>query len=178
MRICTLKEEEQKFLVESVNKTKLWEKELIIYQWYEDVFEDHYESKLKVIFYILNLTKKFVRVEKKRNDLFSSEKKVSYLNIDELDPAILLNKPFIAKRRSIEGDFYLDYYLNSNNKCEYLLEIENMGKDDDISFTDFSEFKIIKNVTSDELYQNRKMAIEFTENNLKEFQWILKCFQK
>ncbi len=176
MKVSKVREAEQKFLIHSVNKTSLWEKEFIIYQWYEDNITGAYENKLKIIFDILNLKTKFVRVEKQRNDLYSSEKTIHYLDIKNLDISTLYMKPFIAKRRSIKENFYLDYFLNSNNKCEYLLEIENMDMGD-IDLTNFSEFKIFRNVTIDESYHNRNMAVNFTESNLKEFQLILKTFK-
>ena len=175
MKIKTLKEKEEKYIIESVRKINLWDKEFIIYQWYDsDLNNETLESKIKIIFDICRLEIKAVRVEKKRIDNSFSNKKVYYLDFDKLNFDDLLNTPFIAKRRSIKGDLFLDHFLRSNNTCKYLLEIENqelMGK------VEFSEFKIIKSVTEDKSYLNKNMAIPFLKEDLVGLKLLIECFR-
>ncbi|SNS49021.1 hypothetical protein SAMN05446037_101169 [Anaerovirgula multivorans] len=176
MRIETLKEEEKKYILESVNKASLWDKEFIIYQWYESNFNDsNFESKFKIIFDIKNVAMKAVRVEKKRIIHRASEKKVYYLEFDEIKLCTLLNKPFVAKRRSIKDNLFLDRFLKSNNKCKYMLEVENQ---DSVKSIESLEFKILKCVTEDDSYLNRNMTILFSTNDLIELELLIKCFMR
>lgn len=150
MKIKTLKEEEEKYIVSSVNKTSLWDREFIVYQWYEsDPNDNLFESKIKIIFDICNISTKVVRVQKNRINQRASNKKVFYLNLDEINFLNLLDRPFVVKRRSIKENLFLDHFLKSNNKCEYMLEIENQ---ESIGIIESSEFKIIKCVTEDNSY--------------------------
>lgn len=176
MRIEKLKEEEEKFLLSEINKSSIWDKEQVVFQWYEtDQSKENFESKFKLIFDMINISMKAVRVEKHRTSQSKSEKKVYYLNMEEISLFDLLNKPFVAKRRSINNNIFLDFFIKSNHICSYLLEIENQYDQNPMS-TD--EYTILKNVTKDEAYLNRNMSIPFLENDLLELEFLIKFFRR
>lgn len=175
MRTEKLKEREEKYLLKTVNKTSLWSKEFIVYQWYDtNLYNGNSERKLKFIFDLLNVSLKAVKVEKIRIEQNVTEKKVYYLSHDDIDLQAMLKKPFVAKRRSINQNLFLDYFLKSNNACEYLLEVEDEFSYDLI--TKNKEFTVLRNVTAEKSYYNQNMTIPFSENDLIELEFLMKCF--
>ena len=166
-------EEEYKYLLQNVNKNSLWDREFIIYQWYVTSQTDQsYECKLKVIFDVVQLSKKIVQVEKWRKSIHFAEKKVTYLTEEDIDLSRLLGQPFISKRRSIQGSCHLDRFIWSNGICEYLLEIEN---DTRLPTELEKELSLGEEVTHDAAYQNINMAIGFQKEHIHEFQFLIQC---
>lgn len=176
MRTVKLREKEEKFLVEDVNKETLWNKEFIVYQWYEKTNSEKVESKYKLIFDFLNINLRAVRVVKTEIENNMSDKEVFYLNNEDINLYNLLNQPFVAKKRSIDKNIFLDCFFKSNNRCKYLLEIEEQeGMKYDVKKV-HPEFTIKENVTDNQKYLNQNMVIPFTENDLIELNLLIKLF--
>lgn len=177
MRKERLREKEEKFLIENVNKETLWDKEFIVYQWYEKTNSKLIESKYKLIFDFLNINLRAVRVVKTELENNSSDKEIFYLNNEDINLYDLLNQPFVAKKRSINKNVFFDRFFKSNNRCKYLLEIEEQeGMENDIVRIN-PEFTILENVTANKDYLNRNMTIPFTETDLTELSLLIEIFK-
>lgn len=162
-------EKEEKFLVEVIEKRELWDKEFLIYQWYLSAsYEEN--TKIKVIFDFQTLKAKLVQVSKIRLNDNLFEKEIKYLNKDEVNFFDLIGCSFVAKRRSIKNNIFLDKFIRSNGLCDYLLEIEDEGV-----ITD--NIILLENVTNDSNYYNQNLCIEFDELELKTFLTIFDCFE-
>lgn len=172
MNTVRLKEKESKYLVEVPNKNVVWIREFIIYQWYDNQ-KENYESKYKLIFDILNLTHKFVKVEKQRTDAVSSDKTVTYLTIKDFESLDLSGIPFVMKRRSIKEQVHLDYFIYSSGICEYLMEIE----DEETDVNSLEDVSIIKEVSTEKAYLNINMAIPFEKKHKEELSLFFKVLQ-
>lgn len=155
MKVVQLKEKESKYRVEIKEKTSVWTREFIIYQWYH-LRELNYESKFKLIIDLQQLNQKFVKVEKIRTSAVTSDKKVTYLTICDFKNLDLIGVPFVMKRRSIKENIHLDRFIYAHSPSEYLLEIE-----DDSNPNDIQEIKIIEDVSEDPTYLNINMTIPF-----------------
>lgn len=155
MKVVQLKEKESKFRVEVKDKTSAWSREFIIYQWYETQKENH-ESKFKLIIDLQQLTQKFVKVEKTRTSAVTSDKKVTYLTMEDLINCNFVGQSFVMKRRSIKGNVHLDRFIYAHAPCEYLLEIE-----DDTNPSDIQEITLMEDVSENPAYLNINMTIPF-----------------
>lgn len=176
MRTERLREKEEKYLVENVSKKGIWSREFVVYQWYEEINEDLSESKYKLIFDFPNMSLRAVRVVKKDLGDNVSEKEVFYLKNKDIDLYELLEQPFVAKRRSINENVFLDNFFKSNGRCKYLLEIEEQDGIEININTIQTEFTIIDNVTENTDYLNRNMTIPFTKKDLLELQYLIDLF--
>ncbi len=157
MKEVQLKEKELKYTVEVNNKNFAWDREFIIYQWYDNS-KDNYESKFKLIIDLQQLTQKFVKVEKNRTSTTTSDKKVTYLELDDFLNLNFMNLPFVMKRRSIKGNVHLDRFIHANYKSEYLLEIE-----DNTNPLHIEELIILEDVSENPEYLNINMTIPFQQ---------------
>lgn len=163
-------EQEEKYLVEVKDKKELWDKEFLIYQWYLSAsYEEN--TKIKVIFDFLTMKVKLVQVKKKRVNDNLFEKEIKYLNKNEMNFSKLIGCSFVAKRRSIKNNIFLDKFIRSNGLCDYLLEIEDQSEKPDHNII------LLKNVTNDSNYYNQNLCIPFDENELKTFLTFMECFE-
>ena len=156
-KIVNVKESERKYRVSAFAKDSLWDREFIIYQWYD---EKEKERKTKLIIDLLSLTSKWVRVTKKRLSNSDSTKTVEYLSSSEVDIDKFVGEKFVCKRRSLKGKISIDHFVRSNGSCRFLLEDEG-----DPSLTDnFARENnmIIEDVTDDINYRNTNMTTVFT----------------
>lgn len=156
-------EVERKYLLKSVSKMENWDKEFIIYQWFEKVNE--WESiKLKIVFDLIALKRIVVRVTKTRINDFISSKEVEYLDMKDIDFGQYIGTGCIIKRRSISDKIFLDYFYKSNKICEYLLEIE-----DDVKEVDLRRLgvEIDIEVSEKSEYLNANMCIPFQREDYK-----------
>lgn len=155
---------ERKFLVNEFRRTHVWERELLILQWYEDESNSSLESKLKCVLDMGRLSQTWVQVSKQRQDLQRSDKTVTYLDSANIQLKSLLGRPFIMKRRSIHQQLHLDHFLISNGQCTWLLEDEN----NDIQAEDLNKLGISlgAEVTADFAYRNLSMACTFDHDKL------------
>jgi len=173
MKVVNIFEEESKFVVRPKKNKVVWDREFIIYQWFENQVGSC-EAKYKLIVDILNLTIKFVKVEKDRLTLTSSNKQVTYLDINEFDFKDFVGVPFVMKRRSIKSsDAHLDFFIYSNNSCEYMLELER----EDVYPLIKEEIILLNNVSTDPNYRNINMTILFELKHYEELQFILKVLK-
>ncbi len=122
-----------------------------------------------------SFNQKWVRVSKERISAGKSDKTVEYLNTGGVDLKIFLNKPFIAKRRSIKGCIHLDHFLFSNSVCDYLLEDEGDGVMLGQVCTEYG-IELDKEVTANDRYKNANMAIVFEEDHLEKVNFLLPVF--
>lgn len=163
-------EQEEKYLVEVKDKKGLWDKEFLIYQWYLSAsYEEN--TKIKVIFDFLTMKVKLVQVKKMRVNGNLFEKEIKYLNKSEMNFSKLIGCSFVAKRRSIRSNIFLDKFIKSNGLCDYLLEIEDQSEKTDHNII------LLKNVTNDSNYYNQNLCIPFDENELKTFLTFMECFE-
>jgi hypothetical protein len=171
MKKINILETECKYVVHlnSNIKSGVWNREFIIYQWYHNQSKD-FESKYKLIIDWLNLTYKFVIVEKRRIDSITSNKTVTYLNMIDFQKLNFIDVPFILKRRSILGNLHLDKFIHSNNKCQFLLEIEEPDNDIEIP----EEITIFEDVSTDVSYRNVNMTIPYEKTHKIELEFLLK----
>lgn len=167
-KIVNVTESERKYWIEAFAKDSLWDREFIIYQWYDNKGE---ERKTKLIIDLLSLTCKWVRVTKTRLSNSDSTKTVEYLTSSEVDIDKLVGEMFVCKRRSLKGKISIDYFVRSNGYCDYLLEdegdstlIESFAKDSSIE---------IKDVTDDVCYRNTNMTTVFTAEDKSHLLFLL-----
>src|SRR5690606_33579567 len=114
------------------------------------------------------------KVEKDRLTLTSSNKQVTYLDINEFDFKDFVGVPFVMKRRSIKSsDAHLDFFIYSNNSCEYMLELER----EDVYPLIKEEIILLNNVSTDPNYRNINMTILFELKHYEELQFILKVLK-
>ena len=165
-------EEERKYLVNNVQKQACWDKEHIVYQWYEECRADK-SVKLKLIFDLLMARCVLVRVTKKTIGMGIAEKNIQYLDVSEFNGRNMLGTPFVLKRRAISGTVFLDKFLAANGRCEYLLEVEGEGKD---KLMQAKEFEILREVTDDVAYYNQNMCVPFEEEDLQQLTFLLQTF--
>ncbi|MCK8622334.1 hypothetical protein [Prevotella sp. E13-27] len=175
-KIVSVSETERKYLVKSFTKDSLWDREFIIYQWYD---KKEKEKKTKLIIDIPNLTTKWVRVTKKRLSNAESQKTVEYLNSKDIDLKKLLGEPFVCKRRFLKGKISIDYFIRSNGACDYLLEDE--GDEAMLKAFVSSCNASLTDVTDDISYRNTNMTTPFSEEDKKQLEFLLNtlyCQQK
>lgn len=167
-KIVKLSETERKYLLQSFSKDSLWDREFIIYQWYDS---SEKEKKTKLIIDLPNLTLKWVKVIKHRLSNAESKKTVEYLNAKEICIEELLGEQFICKRRFLKGKISIDYFVRSNDRCQYLLEDEGDESllDDFISLYNVT----LKEVTDDVSYRNTNMTTEFTSKDMEQLLFLL-----
>lgn len=167
-KIVSVSETERKYLVKSFTKDSLWDREFIIYQWYDRIEK---EKKTKLIIDLPKLTTKWVRVTKKRLSNAESQKTVEYLNSKDIDMKELLGEPFVCKRRFLKGKISIDYFIRSNGVCDYLLEDEG----DEAMLQDFvsSYNAFLTDVTDDISYRNTNMTTSFLEEDKKQLEFLL-----
>lgn len=163
-------EKERKYLVDNVQKQACWNKEHIVYQWYEECDTDK-SVKVKLIFDLLKARCVLVRVTKKTIGMGVAEKNIQYLDVSEFDGRSMLGKPFVLKRRAIDGTVFLDKFLTANGRCEYLLEVEGEDK-----LMPAKEFEILREVTDDVAYYNQNMCVPFEEEDFQQLTFLLQTF--
>lgn len=167
-KVVNVSETERKYLVKSFIKDSLWDREFIIYQWYDKTEK---EKKTKLIIDLSSLTAKWVRVTKKRMSNTESQKKVEYLNLKDVNLNELVGERFVCKRRALKGKISIDYFIRSNEICKYLLEDEG----DVQSLNDFiSAYKVeLIEVTNDVSYRNTNMTTKFTAKDKEQLLFLL-----
>lgn len=169
MKRVQAKEVERKYLLNSICKHEKWQKEFIIYQWYMEN-NGLGSTKVKIIFDLLNLKCIPVRVEKRKTGDFAWDKEITYLERDALNPKELLGMNFIAKRRAIYKNVFLDKFFRSNGRCRFLLEVE-----DDLCEQELEALgiEIGRDVSKDPDYQNANMCVPFEESDYKAVCFLL-----
>lgn len=167
-KIVNVTEKERKYLVKDFIKDSLWDREFIIYQWYDRVEK---EKKTKLIIDLPRLTTKWVRVTKTRLSNAESKKTVEYLNSKDIDLKDLLGEPFVCKRRFLKGKISIDHFIRSNGACDFLLEDEG----DEAMLKEFvsSYNASLTDVTDDISYRNTNMTISFSEEDKKQLEFLL-----
>lgn len=163
-----LYEKEKKYLVKNVNKICCWDKEQIVYQWYLER-SDAGSTKEKLIFDLLQNKVIYVRVQKWLSDFGEAKKEVQYLDINSLNVEEKIGIPFVLKRRAIKSGYFLDHFIVSNDRCKYLLEIEQ--EDNNLSFP---EYEIAEDVTRNFAYYNQNMCVPFGDIDAERLQFLLK----
>jgi|SRR5690554_552035 len=168
-------ESERKFLVNEFRRTKAWERELLILQWYEADSDALVESKVKCVLDLARISQTWVRVRKHRQDFQRADKTITYLDATQVQLKSLLGLPFVMKRRSIHQQLHLDHFLISNGQCTWLLEdeqnnvlekeLENLG------------IRLGDEVTENLAYRNLSMACTFDLEQLSVTQYFLKAFR-
>lgn len=165
-------ETEKKYLAKKIIKSDLWDREQIVYQWYIEK-QGEKAKKIKVIFDLTQARIIYVSVTKEFIDWGKSKKEVEYLDIREFRPNDYINSKFILKRRSIKNKVFLDKFIRSNGKTEYLIEDEG-----DCLVNNPNLWGIeLQDVTDNQEYYNEKMCVDFTENDAEHLSFMLNCFQ-
>lgn len=157
-------EVERKFLVESVCKRENWEKEFIIYQWYETM-KPEVSVKFKIIFDLIRVRRVVARITKMKRDDYTWDKEVEYLAIEDEDIKKYIGTGFVAKRRAIAGKIFLDRFIRSNRICEYLLEIEDDVRQEALNKLGI---QIGQEVSGKAEYLNGNMCVPFEEKDYDE----------
>lgn len=167
-KIVDVLESERKYKLQSFNKDSLWEREFIIYQWYD---KDDAERKTKVIIDLKSFSAKWVRVTKHRLSNCESKKEVEYLSQSDVDIDGLVGQCFVCKRRSLRGKISVDYFVRSNDTCKYLLENEG----DLASLQKISDELgvYLEDVTDDIAYRNTNMTTQFTFEDKEQMLFLL-----
>ncbi len=172
-KVVHVSESERKYRVETFVKENLWDREFLIYQWYDN---EEKERKTKLIIDLLSLTSKWVRVTKYRLSNSESQKKVEYLTSEEIDLDNLIGAMFVCKRRSLKEKISVDSFIRSNNFCQYLLEDE--GDSSRIrSFAEENGLKLV-DVTDNVNYRNTNMTTPFTKEDKEKLLFLLKVLSK
>lgn len=171
--MVTVDECEKKYLINDVNKSGIWDKEHIVYQWYVCVAKNTH-TKEKIIFDLLKARIIYVRIEKITGSDGITKKNVDYLNIDDFDPYKMINVPFVLKRRAIKGKLFLDRFVRSNGITDYLLEDEANEID---NYSD-KEFSVIRDVTDENAYYNQNMTTLFTKEDADSLRFMLSVFKQ
>lgn len=168
-------EKEEKYLVKLNGEKELWDKEYIIYQWYLTAsYEEN--TKIKVIFDFQTLKSRLVKVRKMRVKDNIFEKDIKCLDKDEIDFSELIGCPFVAKRRSIRKNIFLDRFIKSNGLCEYLLEIEDASEENENNNL-LNNIILLKNVKNDPRYYNQNLCILFDDLEYKIFLTLIDWFE-
>lgn len=167
-KIVNVSESERKYLVRSFSKDSLWDREFIIYQWYDKI---ETERKIKLIIDLHSLTVKWVRVTKYRISTVESNKTIEYLSSEDVDLNELIGEQFVCKRRAVKGKISIDRFIRSKGNCHYLLEDEG----DSQILEDFvaSNNIILEDVTADVSFRNTNMTTSFTEDDKKQLVFLL-----
>lgn len=172
-KVVNVTETERKYCVEAFSKDSLWDREFIIYQWYD---KEERERKIKLIIDLLSLTYKWVRVTKQRLSNSESKKTIEYITSKDINLDKLIGKMFVCKRRSLKGEICIDSFVRSNNICQYLLEDE--GDSSQIrSFAEENDLKIV-DVTENDSYRNTNMTTPFTKDDKNYLLFLLKVLKK
>lgn len=172
-QIVNVSESERKYKLDFFQKDSLWDREFIIYQWYDFVEK---EKKTKLIIDLLNLTAKWVRVTKCRLNNSDSKKKIEYLSSDDIDLSKLVGSAFVCKRRSLKGKISIDTFYRSNNICKYLVENE----DNPSILESIPEFQdlVLRDVTEDTRFRNTNMTTTFTEVDKNNLLFLVQLLKK
>lgn len=173
-KVVHIREEERKFVINDFSKKGNWDREFLIYQWYEHS-KDQGEKKDKLIFDLLDFSVRYVAVTKYRKSSIISEKKVNYYDISNFEVNNFLFLPFVLKRRSIKADIHLDHFIYSNGLCKYLLELENSLPPQAI-LESYNLF-IQKEVSFQKEYRNSFMCIPFDASHAVELKGLLAQFK-
>lgn len=162
-------EKERKFFIKELKKTGNWDKEFIIYQWFEKS-EKEESVKLKIIFDLCNVRQIAVRVTKRKLNAQESDKEIEYLNVEEIDFKAYLGVNFIAKRRAIFQNIFLDRFYRSDKACEFLLEIE-----DEMNMEVLTALGVQpgEEVTEKLAYSNANMSVPFLEEDYQALNILL-----
>src|SRR5690554_2229556 len=139
------KEIERKYTINTFEKSSLWDREFIVFQWFIENLETK-ETKLKVIIDLLSVEKKYVRITKDRLSNEEANKTVDYLKLSAINFDDLQNLPFVCKRRSIKDHIHLDKFIFSNGLCQFLL-VDEGNKTELNDFCKANEIELKENVT-------------------------------
>lgn len=169
-----IKEEERKFLIHEFSKSDNWDREFLIYQWFENSLGQN-EKKYKLIFDLLNFTVRYVAVTKYRTTFTASDKKIEYFDVCQFEIEDFISVPFVQKRRSIKADMHLDKFIHSNRRCDFLLELENeLPSTEELS----SNGLVLKEEVSHlDVYRNINMCIPFHQSHAQFLQELLLLFR-
>lgn len=159
-KVVNVVESERKYKLDHFHKDSVWDREFIIYQWYDSVEK---EKKTKLIIDLQSQTIKWVRVTKNRLSNSDSQKLVEYLSGSDISLDDMIGQQFVCKRRSLKGKISIDYFVRSNEICHYLIEDEgdyntfaSLFKEDNL---------LIEDVTDDTRYRNTNMTTMFSEED-------------
>ena len=167
-KVVKVSESEKKYKLDKFQKDSLWDREFIIYQWYDSVEK---EKKTKLIIDLLSQTIKWVRVTKKRISNSESQKTVEYLSTGDVSIDDLVGQQFVCKRRSLKGEISIDYFVRSNGLCQYL--IENEGESDMLdAFINVHNLSL-EDVTDDYRYRNTNMTSVFSLQDRDHLKFLL-----
>lgn len=166
-------ETERKYILHQFHKTELWDREFVIFQWYD---VENSERKLKIIFDLVNLYQRWVVVTKERLSNSHSNKKIEYLAPETIDLSTLVGKPFVMKRRSVLKDICIDEFIRSNGICQYMLENEGGSAPLEEVANEMGLF--LTDVTDDVRYRNTNMTTTFSEQDLANLKLLIKIVRK
>lgn len=165
------KEKEDKFLLYKFPDNINWEKRVLIYQFfYENNIDGN--KQLKIIFNFSTQSVNTCIIEKKILSPTESIKNTEYIDIKKIELKDLVNIPFVLKKRYIKCHHYLDYYIFSNERCKYMLEVE-----DNYSLDNLNQiYNIDRNVSAEREYLNENMTIKFDLYHYDNLMLLLKIF--
>lgn len=169
MKRVQAKEVERKYLLNSICKHEKWQKEFIIYQWFTEN-NGSGSTKVKIIFDLLNLKCILVRVEKRKTGDFTWDKEITYLDRETLNPKEFLGMNFVAKRRAIYQNVFLDKFFRSNGRCRFLLEVEEDLCEQELEALGI---EIGRDVSQDPDFLNANMCVPFEERDCKAVSFLL-----
>lgn len=162
-----LSEDERKYTFDKIEKNRIFPKELIVCQWYDN--EDQ-ELEYKLSVNLLTKVSRWMRVRKKRDSFVHAEKTIEYL--EPLDMNHLLGMQFLCKRRSVDNNIFIDRFIYNNGKCINLLE--NEGDEKELKNAELSNGIIgLREVTEETDYHSKQMAIPFSIYHLQELSLLL-----
>lgn len=167
-KIVNVAESERKYLVRSFSKDSMWDKEFIVYQWYD---KNEKEKKTKLIIDLKTLSTKWVRVTKNRISNAESKKKVEYLDSNDINLNQFVGEQFVCKRRSIKGKISIDRFIRSNGICEYLLEDEGESQISEDFIISYG--LMLEEVTDDISYRNTNMTTSFTNSDKNQLLFLI-----
>lgn len=165
------KEKEDKFLLFNFPNNVNWEKRVLVYQFFYENNTDG-NKQLKIVFNFSTQSVNICTVEKKILSSTESIKNTRYIEIEKIKLKDLINTPFVLKKRYIKCHHYLDYYIFSNGRCKYILEIEDDYLIDNLKQT----YEIDRNVSAEQEYLNENMTINFDLNQYEKLMLLLKIF--
>lgn len=165
-------EKEKKYTIEAINKTDLWEREQIVYQWYIHKIKNK-STKIKIIFDLTRAKIICVSVTKEFVDWGKSIKQISYLDVNNFNANDYINCKFVLKRRSIKDKIFIDRFIRSNGKTDYLIEDENNHDVGELQ----QWFSGLRDVTDNQEYYNENMCSMFTEKDAEYLAFILDAFR-
>lgn len=168
--VDVIREEERKFLVYSVDCKQALDEEFIVYQWFPN-FGQYCGRELKLSIEFRHLTFSFAAIDKLRISDILCEKRITPLALCDEVLQSLVGQPFVAKRRSVVGDCFLDHYLRSNAAAEYMAEIENAAPH---AVLESLGVVLGQDVSSLCQYQNVNMAVPFSAADRDALAWLLR----